>query len=271
MIADLRICVVGAGKMGEALIHGLISKKTLDSDNIFVAEISNERREYISLRYNVKCSGDVTEFVQKCNLIIIAVKPKDVKDVAETMSRFVTLRHLIVTLAAGVSTGFLSRILGSGIPIIRAMPNIAVLVGEGMVALAKGPNSSADQMALAEKIFSSVGRVVPVDEKYMDAVTGLSGSGPAYIYTVIEALSDGGVKVGLDRALATFLAAQTTLGAAKMVLETKEHPAKLRDKVATPGGTTVEGLLQLEKSKVREAIIKAVVKATEKSKRLMIK
>jgi len=256
--------------MGEALIHCLTSRKALDTSKILAADILRERCEYIAKKYGIECGTDITKVAHRCNVIIIAVKPKDAKSVAEALSRFVTSKQLIITLVAGASSKFLSGILGSEVPIVRAMPNVAVLVGEGMIALAKGPNASNEHMMLAERIFSFAGRVTVVDEKQMDSVTALSGSGPAYIYTVIEALSDGGVKVGLERELATLLAAQTTLGAAKMVLETKEHPAKLKDMVTTPGGTTVEGLLQLEKGKIRVALMKAVIEAAKKSRKLLI-
>ena len=270
MISDLRVCVIGAGKMGEALVHCLISKRALDTSKILAADIVRERCEYITKKYGIECGTDIAKVAHRCNVIIIAVKPKDIKSVAEVLSRFVTSKQLIITLVAGVSSKFLSGILGGEIPIVRAMPNIAALVGEGMIALTKGPNASNEHMILAERIFSFAGRVAVIDEKQMDAVTALSGSGPAYIYTVIEALSDGGVKVGLERDLATLLAAQTTLGAAKMVLETKEHPAKLKDMVTTPGGTTAEGLMQLEKGKIRVVLMKAVIEAAKKSRKLLM-
>lgn len=256
--------------MGEALIHCLTSKRAIDTSKILAADIVSERCEYITRKYGIECGTDITKAAHECNVIIIAVKPKDVKKVAEVLRGFVTSKQLIITLVAGVSLEFLSGILGGETPMIRAMPNVAVLVGEGMIALAKGQNTSDEYMMLAETIFSFTGRVAVVDERQMDAVTALSGSGPAYIYTVIEALSDGGVKVGLERELATTLAAQTTLGAAKMVLESREHPAKLKDMVTTPGGTTVEGLLQLEKGKIRVALMRAVIEAAKKSKKLLM-
>nr|MDO8133225.1 pyrroline-5-carboxylate reductase [Candidatus Njordarchaeum guaymaensis] len=265
MNSDLRICVIGAGKMGEALVHSLISKNAIVQSRLLAADVLKDRCEYISKRYEIECSTDVAKIAHKCNVIIIAVKPKDIRALAETIGKFVTSKQLVISIAAGVSSDSLSKILGSDIPVIRAMPNIAILVGEGMIALARGPNSTSGHMALAEKIFSYTGRVTEVDEKQMDAVTALSGSGPAYVYTIIDALSDGGVKVGLQKELATLLAAQTALGAAKMILETKEHPAKLRDMVMTPGGTTVEGILQLEKGNVRASLMEAIVKATNKS------
>ncbi|MBS7622064.1 pyrroline-5-carboxylate reductase [Candidatus Bathyarchaeota archaeon] len=269
MINDLRVCVIGVGKIGEALVHCLISKNILESSRILAVDTLRERCEYIKGKYGIECSSDISRVVQRCDTIIIAVKPKDVRSVAEALSTYVTPKQLVITLAAGVSAGFLSGILRGKPPIIRAMPNIAMLVGESMTAIAKGPNASDEHLALAQEIFSSAGRVVVVEEKQMDAVTALSGSGPAYIYTIIEALSDGGVKVGLERSLATVLAAQTTLGAARMVLETKEHPAKLKDMVTTPGGTTAEGLMQLEKGKIRAVLMGAVIEAARKSERLL--
>jgi pyrroline-5-carboxylate reductase len=268
MISDLKICVIGAGKMGEALIHSLISKNAIVHNELFAADVLKDRCEYISKRYKIECSTDIVKTAHKCNIIIIAVKPKDVLPLAEIISKYVTPKQLVVSLAAGVSSDSLSRVLGGNIPVIRVMPNIAVLVSEGMIALARGPNSTDEHMALAERIFNYTGRVVIVDEKQMDAVTALSGSGPAFIYTVIEAMSDGGVKVGLQKELAIILAAQTALGAAKMILETNEHPAKLRDMVMTPGGTTAEGILQLERGNVRASLMEAIIKATDKSSEL---
>ncbi|MGQ9543634.1 MAG: pyrroline-5-carboxylate reductase [Candidatus Bathyarchaeia archaeon] len=268
MTVDFRVCVIGAGKIGEALIRGLTSRGVVKPDNILAVEVSEERRNHISKVYGVMCRGEPTGDLKDFDVTIIAVKPKDVRGVAEAIGKYMT-QGLVITLAAGISTNFLAGIL-IGIPIIRAMPNISVLIGEGMVALARGPNTTPEHIRLAEKIFSSVGRIVWVEEKDMDAVTGLSGSGPAYIFSIIEALSDGGVKMGLEKGLAMLLAAQTTLGAAKMILETGEQPSKLIGMVATPGGTTVAGLKQLEESKVHEALIRAVAAAAERSKELML-
>lgn len=269
MTLNLKVCVIGAGKMGEALIRGLIYRGVIDTKNILAIEVSEDRRNHVSGMYGVKCIGELVEAVREYDIIVIAVKPKDVREVAEAISKYTTQKNLIVTLAAGVPIKFLAEIISRS-PIVRAMPNIAVLVGEGMVALARGPRTTPEHTNLSEKIFGSVGRVVWVEEKDMDAVTGLSGSGPAYIFSMIEALSEGGVKMGLEKSLATFLAAQTTLGAAKMVLEMKEQPSKLINMVATPGGTTVAGLKQLEESKVQEAFIRAVAAATERSKELIL-
>ena len=266
MIDNVSVCIVGAGKMGEALIHGIISKKAIASSRLFAVDTLLDRCEYVSKKYGIVCDTDVTKLARNSNVIIIAVKPNDVERVADKLRTLLTSKQLVITIAARISSEFLSKILGGKIPVIRAMPNIAVVVGEGMIAISRGQNSSTEHIALAEKIFSSTGKVAIVDEKDLDAVTALSASGPAYIFTIIEALIDGGVTVGLERDISTLLATQTTLGAAKMILETREHPAKLRDMVTTPGGTTVEGLLELEKKKVRAALIEAVIKATEKSR-----
>lgn len=271
MIDNVSVCIVGAGKMGEALIRGLISKKAIAPSRLFAVDMLSDRCEYVSKKYGIVCDTDVTKFARNSNVIIIAVKPNDVGRVADKLRTLLTSKQLVITIVAGISSEFLSKILGGEIPVLRAMPNIAVIVGEGMIAISRGPNSSTEHIALAEEIFSSTGKVAIVDEKHLDAVTALSASGPAYIFTIIEALSDGGVTVGLERDISTLLATQTTLGAAKMILETREHPAKLRDMVTTPGGTTVEGLLELEKKKVRAALIEAVIKATEKSRAQLTK
>jgi len=263
---NVSVCIVGAGKMGEALIHGIISKKAIPPSRLFAVDMLLDRCEYVSKKYGIVCDTDVTKLARNSNVIIIAVKPNEVERVADKLRTLLTSKQLVITIAARISSEFLSKILGGKIPVIRAMPNIAVVVGEGMIAISRGPNSSIEHIALAKKIFSSTGKVAIVDEKDLDAVTALSASGPAYIFTIIEALSDGGVTVGLERDISTLLATQTTLGAAKMILETREHPAKLRDMVTTPGGTAVEGLLELEKRKVRAALIEAVIKATKKSR-----
>jgi len=269
MIEDVKICVIGAGKMGGALIHGLISNKMIAPKSLFAIDMIKDRCNHLQMKYGIECSTNITSFVDGSDIIIIAVKPKDIENLAKNIKKFLKAKKLVITLAAGVSTRFLSRLVGDDVPIIRAMPNIAVLVNEGMIALARGPNSTDEQMKLTEKIFSTIGRVAIVEEKHMDTVTGLSGSGPAYVYSVIEAMSNGAIKDGLDRELALQLAAQTTLGAAKMILKTGKQPSELIEMVVTPGGTTEQGLLQLEKNKVKQALIEAVIKASEKSRKMM--
>ncbi|MEM2122348.1 MAG: pyrroline-5-carboxylate reductase [Candidatus Bathyarchaeia archaeon] len=269
-IIDNKIGIIGLGKIGEALISGLISSSTVDRSNIFGADVRMNRVEEVSARYGVKCFMNNRVLAESADTIIIAVKPRDVKNALKDVKEALSNRHLVVSLAAGVPIEYLAKRMPEGVPIIRVMPNIAVLVREGMTAMALGPNVTEDHVRIATRIFEAVGRVVIVEEEYMNAVTGLSGSGPAYIYVVIEALTEAGVKVGISRETSLLLAAQTALGAAKMVLETNEHPARLKDMVTTPGGVTIEGLLQLEEGKVRMAFINAVVKATEKSRELVL-
>jgi pyrroline-5-carboxylate reductase len=269
MIKDIKICVIGAGKMGGALIHGIISNKMISQKSLFAIDMIKDRCNYLHMKYEIECSTNITNFIDRSDIIIIAVKPKDIENLAKNIKQLLTVKKLVITLAAGVSTRFLSRHIGNNIPIIRAMPNIAVLVSEGMIALARGANSTDEQMNLAQKIFNTIGKVAIVEEKYMDTITGLSGSGPAYVYSIIEAMSIGAIKDGLDGELALQMAAQTTLGAAKMILKTGKTPSELIDMVVTPGGTTEQGLLQLEKNKVKQAFIDAVIKASEKSRKMI--
>ena len=264
------IGVIGIGKIGEAMISGFISSAVIDDSDLFATDIRIERRQEIAEKYNIKCCSSNSELADKADIIIISVKPTDVKEVLEDISGIVSSANLIITVAAGVAINYFQKHLPNGVPIIRGMPNIAVLTREGMTAIATGPNVTADHIETASNIFKAVGKVVLIEEEYLDAVTGLSGSGPAYVYVVIEALTEAGVKVGLARETASLLAAQTALGAASVVLKTKEHPARLKDMVTTPGGTTIEGLLQLEEGKVRMAFINAVIKATEKAKDLVV-
>ncbi len=255
--------------MGGALIHGLISNKMISPKSLFAIDMIKDRCNYLHMKYGIECSTTITSFVDRSDVIIIAVKPKDIENLAKNIKKLLTEKKLVITIAAGVSTRFLSRNIGDNIPIIRAMPNIAVLVSEGMIALARGAKSTNKQMNLTEKIFKTIGKVAIVDEKNMDTVTGLSGSGPAYVYSIIDAMSKGAIKDGLDEDLALKLSAQTTLGAAKMILKTGKSPSELIDMVVTPGGTTEQGLLQLEKNKVEQTLMEAVIKASEKSRKMI--
>jgi pyrroline-5-carboxylate reductase len=178
-------------------------------------------------------------------------------------------QKLLISIAAAVSTEYMEKRAGGNVPVLRAMPNTPSMVGEGITAICKGKHATAKHLELARKLFDSVGKTVVVDEKHMDAVTGLSGSGPAFLYIILESLAEGGVKMGLSRELATLLAAQTMLGAAKVVLETGHHPAQLKDTVTTPAGCTIDGFLELEEGKLRVTLIKAVVKASQRAKELL--
>lgn len=263
-----RIGVIGVGKMGEALLAGLI-KSGIDEDLLRVSDISEERRRSVCERLNVRCCEDNAEVVVESDIVILAVPPKVAPTVLRDLGDQLTPSHLVISIAAGVTTRRLFEGAGKRLKLIRVMPNNPCLIGEGMIVLTPTELVTDDDIAEAKRLFTSIGRVAVTAESHLDAVTGLSGSGPAYAYLVIEALADGGVKMGLPKGLSLTLAAQTLAGAAKMVLETGKHPAELKDMVATPEGTTVQGLYVLEAAGVRSALIKAVEEATLKSRNMM--
>lgn len=264
----LKIGLIGCGKMGGALLRGV--EEALGKSGLGVAlsdvvpEAVNGLRKCLSCRTT---TGTPEEVAAASDVVIIAVKPADVKALCEALSEVKGTR-LFLSIAAGVSLAQLETWLGPRQRVIRSMPNTPALVGVGAAAFARGIKATAKDAAMAQKILGAVGTADEVSEKLLDAVTGLSGSGPAYIYTVIEALADGGVLMGLPRATALRLAAQTVAGAAEMVLVTGKHPAALRDEVTSPGGTTIAALEQLESHGLRNAMIQAVRAAAEKSKAL---
>lgn len=265
MVYKKRIGIIGLGKMGEALISGLNKPKLIESISLNATDIVIQRRDYISKKYNVLCYSDSENVIVNSDIIIIAVQPKDMKNILNSIREKLTTKHLLISIATGISIEYISKCLMKDIQIIRAMPNTPCMIGEGMIAIAYTNNVTEENLRVAKEIFSSIGRVIVTEEKYFNAITGLSGSGPAYIYLVIEALADGGVKVGIPKSISIELAAQTVLGSAKMILETCEHPAKLRDMVTTPGGTTISGLMELEDGKIRAAFMRAVEKATKRA------
>ncbi|KYH38558.1 MAG: Pyrroline-5-carboxylate reductase [Candidatus Hecatellales archaeon B24] len=266
-----RIGVIGAGKIGEALISGLLKSGMATSENLRASDVAEQRCGYIAETYGIPCTTDNRRVVEGSDVIIVSVQPRDIGKVLEEISGLLTAEQLLVSTAAGVSVSYILKSLKrSDIQVVRIMPNIAVLVREGIIAVAPAGNVTEENLKVVKEIFGSVGRVVVVEERHMDAVTGLSGSGPAYIYLIVEALVEAGVKVGLPRELSFLLATQTVLGSARMVLETREHPAKLRELVTTPGGVTIDGIIELEEGKIRTTIIKAVVKATQRAKELLM-
>ena len=266
-----RLGIVGAGKIGEAILSGALAKGLYVPGELALSVRSEGHRRDLERKYGVFATLDNGAVAADSPVILLAVKPKAIVEVLNLIGPGLKPGTLVISTAAGVSTEVIESRLPPSIGVVRAMPNLAVAVGEGMTALSRGRNVSDEGMKLAEGLFGAVGGVVTLDEEHMDAVTGLSGSGPAYIYIVIEALADGGVKMGLPRDVAIHLAAQTVLGAAKTVLVTGEHPAKLKDQVTTPAGVTIDGILELEEGGVRVALIKAVVKATERSRQLLHK
>jgi pyrroline-5-carboxylate reductase len=268
MAIDKKIAFLGGGNMAEALIKGLITSGTAKPDRIRISDPSADRREHLRKTYGVTVEKTNEDAARAADIIVLSVKPQVIGRVLSETAFLVDKTKLVISIAAGVTLAKLEDALPEFSHVVRVMPNTPALVLAGAAALAGGTHATADDIALAQGIFNSVGRAVIVEEKLMDAVTGLSGSGPAYVFLIIDALSDAGVKAGLPRPLALELAAQTVFGSAKMVLETKEHPAKLRDMVTSPGGTTIEGLHALEKGKLRATLMNAVEAATARSREL---
>ncbi len=267
MSIDKKIAFLGGGNMAEALIKGLIAAETAIPGHILVTDVSVDRLAHLQKTYGVMRKGNV-EAAREADIIILSVKPQVIERVLAEIAPAVDDTKLVISIAAGIVLARIEKALQESSHVVRVMPNTPALVLAGAAALAGGKNATSDDLALTQSIFNSVGRAVIVEEKLMDAVTGLSGSGPAYVFMIIDALSDAGVKAGLPRPLALELAAQTVYGAAKMVLETKEPPGKLRDMVTSPGGTTIEGLHALEKGKLHATLMNAVEAATARSREL---
>ena len=267
MATGRRIGIIGIGNMGTALIAGLLKAGRVGKDELFASDVSAQRCYQVSKTYGIRCFSDNREVVANSDILIIAVEPRHVKTVLEDIGEALT-NQVLVSIAAGTPIEFLRLNLSKAVAVVRAMPNNPCLVGEGMIVLAPTPEVSEEKLRVVEGIFSSVGKVIILDERFFDAVTGLSGSGPAYIYLVIEGLVEGGVKSGLPEDVALTLAAQTVLGAGRMVLETRTHPSRLRETVATPGGTTVEGLKELERGDVKGFFSRAVERAAQRSREL---
>ncbi len=263
-----KVAMLGAGKMGGILLSAFISSGLLERDQIVATTAHAERAAWLEAKLGVRCLTSNCEAIRDANLIVLGVKPTQVTDVVREIAPDLNPATLLISFAASVKTSAIESVAGEGVAVIRAMPNTPATLGAGMTALTRGRYATAEQMALAEQMFRTVGRVVEVDEKHMDAVTGLSGSGPAFMYIVLEALAEAGVNVGLPRDIATQLAAQTAYGAARMVLETGAHPALLKDEVTTPAGCTVDGILELEAGGLRVTLIKAVKRATERAREL---
>jgi pyrroline-5-carboxylate reductase len=267
-LPQVRVAVLGAGKMGGILLQAFLKQNLFAPEQIHATVGHAERALALSTQWGVDVTTNNLEAARQADLILLGVKPLQVPGLIEEIRPALTTAKTLISFAASVKTRAIEEAAGMEIAVIRAMPNTPSALGAGAAALCRGRFVSAAQMELAERIFETVGRAVVVDEKHMDAITGLSGSGPAYIYIIIEALAEAGVKVGLPRDIATELAAQTTFGAAKMVLETGYHPAMLKDAVTTPAGSTIDGIMALEEGGLRVTLIKAVMRATERAKQL---
>ena len=268
MLAHPKIGFVGAGKMASALAQGFVRSGLVSAGELVANDVSQAAREDFARTVGARVLASNLEVASCATVIVLAVKPPQIRPVLIELSAALTPDHLVVSIAAGMPLSALEACLRPGTRVVRVMPNTPTLVGACASAFACGQGASRDDAALVQRLFAATGTVCEVAEAQLDAVTGLSGSGPAYGFLIIEALSDGGVAAGLARDIALRLAAQTMLGAARMVLETGLHPGALRDMVTSPGGTTIEGLNELEKGRVRAALINAVRAAAEKSKRL---
>ena len=267
-LSNKKVAVLGAGKLGGIILQALLREGLLSKELTRATVRHSDRAFRLAEKLRIEVGTDNAKAVQGADIIFICVKPQTVQEVLEEIRPHISPGQLVISVAASVSTSQIESALGVKTAVVRAMPNTPCALGVGMTGLCKGSYVSADEIALACLLFDVVGRTVVVDEKHMDAVTGLSASGPAFIYIILESLAEAGVKVGLPRDVATLLAAQTTMGAAKVVLETGDHPALLKDAVTTPAGCTIDGIMELEEGKLRVTLIKAVVKATQRAKEL---
>jgi pyrroline-5-carboxylate reductase len=267
-LADKKVAVLGAGKLGGIILQALLREVLLSKELTRATVRHSDRALRLAENLGIEVGTDNAKAVQGADIIFICVKPQTVQEVLEEIRPHVSPGQLVISVAASVPTSQIESVLGVKTAVVRAMPNTPCAIGAGMTGLCKGRYVSEEEIALACSLFDVVGKTVVVDEKHMDAVTGLSASGPAFIYIILESLAEAGVKVGLPRDIATLLAAQTTFGAAKVVLETGDHPALLKDAVTTPAGCTIDGIMELEEGKLRVTLIKAVVKATQRAKEL---
>ncbi len=269
MLNNKTIGFIGAGNMAETLLSGLISSNQSKPENIICSDVRQDRLEELKERYAIQTELDNKTTIQSADIVIYAVKPQIMAEVITETADALDMSKLIISIAAGVPLAAIEALVNKDLRLIRAMPNLCVAVKEGATAIATGAHAKQEDIDQAMAIFNSVGRCVFLKENHLlDAVTGLSGSGPAYIFMIVDALADAGVKMGLSRWDARTLSSQTVLGAAKMLLETKTHPGELKDMVTSPGGTAIAGLHTLEKGGLRTTLINAVEAATLRSKEL---
>ncbi|OCC15352.1 Pyrroline-5-carboxylate reductase [Dissulfuribacter thermophilus] len=267
-LKGLKIGFIGAGQMGSALIKGLIEKGLLDKMGIFASDPSFERRSIVEKDTGIKTFETNDECIKNVDIVLLAVKPQVMGPVLADIRPSIESRHLVVSIAAGISTKFIEDRLEAGTRVVRVMPNTPALVHEGAAAISPGSSASEEDLEIVREIFEAVGIAVTVPEELMDTVTGLSGSGPAYCFKFIEALIEGGILEGLPRDVAQKLAVQTVLGSARLVQILNEHPSKLEAMVTSPGGTTIRGLHALEKFAFKAGVMEAVSQATKRSKEL---
>jgi pyrroline-5-carboxylate reductase len=269
MLNGKKICFIGTGNMGEALVSGLIQSHASEPEHIICTDISEQKLAAIRDKYGVRTTTRNTEAIEVSEIVIYAVKPQILASVLHETAACLNLDKLVISIAAGVPLAAMEACINKDLRLIRVMPNIAAFVKESATAIAAGKHTREGDIELAKEIFDSVGKTVFLNENaLMDAITGLSGSGPAYIFMIIDAMADAGVKMGLARQDALFLATQTVLGSAKLLMETKEHPGQAKDRVTSPGGTAIAGIHTLEKGGLRTTLINAVEAATERSREL---
>jgi pyrroline-5-carboxylate reductase len=266
-LAAQRVGFVGAGNMAEAMIRGLVTGGHVAPDRIVASGPRRERLDELAKKYGIQTTT-ANRDVAKAGIVVLSTKPQILDKVLREISEFLAAGTLVVSIAAGVDSATIEAALPDGVRVVRAMPNTPALVGAGATAISAGAHATEGDLATCKALFDAVGITVTLDEGHLDAVTGLSGSGPAYIFLILEALADAGVKVGLSRRNAQRLAAQTVMGSAKLLLDTDEHPGKLKDMVTSPGGTAIAGLHTLEEGGLRTTLINAVETATKRAREL---
>lgn len=269
MLKNKKIGFIGGGNMGEALLGGLLNAEAVIPENIYCSDNQNERTEFLHKTYGVNITNNNLEVIRSTEILIYAIKPQIMVQVLKETADLLDKSKLIISIAAGISLPAIEILLGKKLRLIRVMPNVAALIKEGATAITAGKYAQKKDIQVALNIFSTVGKCVYLNEHHlMDAVTGLSGSGPAYIFIILDALADAGVKMGLSRQDALLLASQTVLGAAKLYMESGNHPGQLKDMVTSPAGTTIFGVHALEKGRLRSTLMDAVEAATLRSKEL---
>jgi pyrroline-5-carboxylate reductase len=268
-LSDKKLAVLGTGKLGGILLRAYLKQGLFTAKRVTVTVKHREKATALAKELGVHATIDNREAVRDADIVLLGVKPQVVGEVLKVIAPDLKEKVLVISVAASVPTAYIEERLGRNVPVVRAMPNTPSTVGCGMTGICRGAHAGAEHLETARAMFDAVGRTVIVDEKNMDAVTGLSASGPAFAYIILESLAEAGVKVGLPRDVSTLLAAQTMKGAASVVLETGDHPALLKDAVTTPAGCTIDGILELEEGKLRVTLIKAVVKATSRAGELL--
>ncbi len=263
-----KIGFIGIGNMGEALLRGILDSGLFSSDSISASDINKEKLDFLSKELGIIAIENNCELVKKSEIILIALKPDIISKVLSEISSELQQPRWCISIAAGINTSMIEEKLSDGIAVVRVMPNTPAMVREGMSAISPGKYAKEEHLNKTKQIFRAVGKAIVVQEKHMDIVTALSGSGPAFIFLIIESLIDAGVQLGLNRSDASIMAVQTVLGSSKMLIDTQEHPAILKNKVTSPGGTTAVGLYELEKGGVRTSIINAVSAAANRSKQI---